>query len=75
VRGACARLLEEESFRTSARRIRDELDSMPHPADLVPMIEELAATAGARSIASASGFGVTTTSAYGVRSSSAADHG
>ena len=47
VRGACARLLEEERFRTSARRIRDELDSMPHPADLVPMIEELAATAGA----------------------------
>jgi MGT family glycosyltransferase len=47
VRGACARLLEEERFRASARRIRDELDSMPHPADLVPMIEELAATAGA----------------------------
>jgi len=46
VRAAAARLLEEDRFRTSAERIRDELTSMPHPAEVVPLIEEQAATGG-----------------------------
>ena len=46
VREAATRLLDDESFRTSAQRIRDELASMPLPADVVPLIEELAANRG-----------------------------
>ena len=44
VREAATRLLHDEHFRTSAQRIQRELASMPLPADVVPLLEEIAAT-------------------------------
>jgi len=43
VRDAASRLLTDPAFSTRARALREELRTMPHPADLVPMIEQLAA--------------------------------
>lgn len=43
VRDAASRLLSDPAFATRARDLRDELQAMPHPNDLVPMIEQLAA--------------------------------
>jgi len=46
VRDAARQLLDDHVFRTSAQRIREELPSMPLPADVVPLIEQLTATHG-----------------------------
>lgn len=43
VRDAATRLLTDPAFSTRAGELRDELQAMPHPDDLVPMIEQLAA--------------------------------
>lgn len=43
VRDAARRLLTDPAFSTRAGDLRDELRAMPHPDDLVPMIEQLAA--------------------------------
>lgn len=43
VRDAATRLLTDAAFSTRAGELRDELRAMPHPDDLVPMIEQLAA--------------------------------
>lgn len=43
VRDAASRLLTDPAFSTRAGDLRDELQAMPHPNDLVPMIERLAA--------------------------------
>jgi hypothetical protein len=43
VRDAATRLLTDPAFSTRAGDLRDELRAMPHPDDLVPMIEQLAA--------------------------------
>jgi UDP:flavonoid glycosyltransferase YjiC (YdhE family) len=43
VRAAASRLLTESAFSARARDLRDELQAMPHPDDLVPIIEQLAA--------------------------------
>ena len=45
VRQAAAQLIGDERFRTNAQRIRNEIASMPLPATLVAVIEELANTA------------------------------
>ena len=42
VRDAANRLLLDPAFSARAADLRDELRSMPHPDDLVPMIEEIA---------------------------------
>lgn len=44
VRDAATRLLTEPSFRSSARRIRDELRSMPSPDDTASVVERLVST-------------------------------
>lgn len=43
VLGACRALLEEPSYRARAEVLRDEAVSLPTPAELVPIIERLAA--------------------------------
>lgn len=49
VREAATRLLHDEDFRTGAQRIQRELALMPLPADVVPLLEEIAATGRGRS--------------------------
>ncbi|WP_246366793.1 nucleotide disphospho-sugar-binding domain-containing protein [Kibdelosporangium persicum] len=44
VRDSVSRLLHEPSFRDSAAKLRDEMLTMPAPAEVVPRLEELAAT-------------------------------
>lgn len=41
VRDAASRLLTDKAFSTRAGELRDELRAMPHPDDLVPVIEQL----------------------------------
>ena len=43
---AASRLLTEPAFSTRSRELRNEMRAMPHPDDLVPLIEQLA-TGGA----------------------------
>lgn len=43
VRAAVTRLLSEPAYSARAAELRDELHAMPHPDDLVPTIEEIAA--------------------------------
>ncbi|MDH2427227.1 nucleotide disphospho-sugar-binding domain-containing protein [Sphaerisporangium sp. TRM90804] len=42
IREMTGRLLEEESFRATARKLREELEGQPTPAGLVPVLEKLA---------------------------------
>ena len=42
VHDAASRLLTESAFSTRARHLRDELHAMPHPDEIVPLIEQLA---------------------------------
>ncbi|ONI75995.1 hypothetical protein ALI144C_35350 [Actinosynnema sp. ALI-1.44] len=44
VQDCVARLRREPSFRDSAGKLRDEMRTMPAPAEVVPRLEELAAT-------------------------------
>jgi UDP:flavonoid glycosyltransferase YjiC (YdhE family) len=47
VRDAARGLLANPAFSARARYLRDEIRAMPHPDDLVPLIEELAARSNA----------------------------
>ncbi len=49
VKAAVAELLLEPSYRTQARLLANEIQAMPHPDDLVPRLEALAADHGRRS--------------------------
>ena len=44
VRAAVATVLSDAKYREAARRIRDEIASMPPPAAVVPVIESLVPT-------------------------------
>jgi UDP:flavonoid glycosyltransferase YjiC (YdhE family) len=44
VRTAVRAVLEDDVYRKAARRVREEIEAQPAPADLVPALEHLAAT-------------------------------
>ena len=46
VRAAVGRVLEEAVFRLNAERLRREIEAMPAAPEVVPLVEELAATGG-----------------------------